>query len=267
MSYVVILAAVVSTERGNRFFPYRHLGKAGTTNCSAEIQWELIWYCLTGWSLEKVLGEPIGVMTSVTLAYPLGAEPLCIPTLRIMHDDLQAIVPEWHAQCSGTFEVVVLPRVGGNSAVQPHSMGGVRGGRGGRHTGTHTHTHTHITHTHTHITHTGTYTRMLLHLPFSHLPFKSAQIARCPRTLSVNNLSLILTHTHTVGCVCQVPSPSFDDNCAGTMSTSWVPIKRGTVRIFSHKACDPPGLLQESFGPFRSVPRMSPRVSPKTGGV
>ena len=51
---------------------------------------------------------------------------------------------------------------GGGSAVQPHSMGGVRGGRGGTHTGTHTHTHT------------GTYTQML-HLPFSDLPLK-----KCP---------------------------------------------------------------------------------------
>ena len=41
---------------------------------------------------------------------------------------------------------------GRDSAVQSHSMGGVRGGRGGTHTGTHTHT--------------GTYMRML-HLPFS----------------------------------------------------------------------------------------------------
>ena len=48
--------------------------------------------------------------------------------------------------------------VGGNSAFQPHSMGGVRGGRGGTHTGTRT----------------GTYTQML-HLPFSDLPLK-----KCP---------------------------------------------------------------------------------------
>ena len=47
---------------------------------------------------------------------------------------------------------------GGDSAVQPQSMGGVRRGEEG-----HTHTHTH--------THTGTYTRML-HLPFSDLPLK-----------------------------------------------------------------------------------------------
>ena len=40
---------------------------------------------------------------------------------------------------------------GGDSAVQPHSMGGVEGARGG--------------------THTGTYTQML-HLPFSDLPLK-----------------------------------------------------------------------------------------------
>ena len=42
--------------------------------------------------------------------------------------------------------------VGGDSAVQSHSMGGVRG-RAEGHTGTHTHTHTG--------THAGTYTRML----------------------------------------------------------------------------------------------------------
>ena len=53
---------------------------------------------------------------------------------------------------------------GGDSAVQPHSMGGVQGGRGGTHTHTHTHTEEH----------TGTYTRML-HLPFSDLPLK-----KCP---------------------------------------------------------------------------------------
>ena len=47
--------------------------------------------------------------------------------------------------------------VGGDSAVQSHSMGGVRG-RAEGHTGTHT----------------GTYTRML-HLPFSDLPLK-----KCP---------------------------------------------------------------------------------------
>ena len=48
--------------------------------------------------------------------------------------------------------------VGGESAVQSHSMGGVRGGEEG-HTGTHT----------------GTYTRML-HLPFSDLPLKKCPI-------------------------------------------------------------------------------------------
>ena len=36
---------------------------------------------------------------------------------------------------------------GGDSAVQPHSTGGVQGGRGGTHTHTHRNTHTH-THTH-----------------------------------------------------------------------------------------------------------------------
>ena len=50
------------------------------------------------------------------------------------------------------------------SAVQPHSMGGVRGGEEA-----HTHTHTHTG------TRTGTYTRML-HLPFSDLPLK-----KCPK--------------------------------------------------------------------------------------
>ena len=66
------------------------------------------------------------------------------------------------------------------SAVQPHSMGGVRGGEEGHtHTHTHTHEHTH-THTHTHRnththTHTGTCTRML-HLLFSDLPFKKCPI-------------------------------------------------------------------------------------------
>ena len=59
---------------------------------------------------------------------------------------------------------------GGDSAVQPHSMGGVRGGKGGTHTHTHTQEHTH-THTQEH-THTGTYTRML-HLPLSDLPLKN----------------------------------------------------------------------------------------------
>ena len=51
--------------------------------------------------------------------------------------------------------------VGGDSTVQSHSMGGVRG-RAEGHTQEHTHTHT------------GTYTRML-HLPFSDLPFE-----KCP---------------------------------------------------------------------------------------
>ena len=48
---------------------------------------------------------------------------------------------------------------GANSAVQPHSMGGVVGGRRGTHRNTHR----------------GTYTQML-HLPFSDLPLK-----KCPR--------------------------------------------------------------------------------------
>ena len=68
---------------------------------------------------------------------------------------------------------------GGDSAVQPHSMGGVMGGER-RDTNTHTHTQEHTyrnTHTHTHTqehTQRGTYTRML-HLPFSDLPLESAR--------------------------------------------------------------------------------------------
>ena len=54
---------------------------------------------------------------------------------------------------------------GGDYAVQPHSMGGVKGGRGGTHTGTHT----------------GTYTRML-YLPFSDLPLK-----KCPKKAKVRS--------------------------------------------------------------------------------
>ena len=54
---------------------------------------------------------------------------------------------------------------GGDSAVQPHSVGGVSGRRGGTHRNTHTHTHTQE-HTHTH-------TRML-HLPFSDLSLKKS---------------------------------------------------------------------------------------------
>ena len=57
----------------------------------------------------------------------------------------------------------VMCGCGGDSAVQSHSMGGVRKGEKG-----HTHTHTHTG------THTGTYTRML-HLPFGDLPPK-----KCP---------------------------------------------------------------------------------------
>ena len=54
---------------------------------------------------------------------------------------------------------------GGHSAVQPHSMGRIRGGEEGH---THTHTQEHI----------GTYRRML-HLPFSNLPFqKSPMLGR-----------------------------------------------------------------------------------------
>ena len=49
----------------------------------------------------------------------------------------------------------VMYGCGGNSVVQPHSMGGVMGGTWGTHSGTHT----------------GTYMRML-HLPFSDLPLK-----------------------------------------------------------------------------------------------
>ena len=60
----------------------------------------------------------------------------------------------------------VMYGCGGNSAVQPHSMGGVMGGRRGTHTGTHTHTDTHR----------GTYKQML-HLPFSDLPFKKCPIS------------------------------------------------------------------------------------------
>ena len=54
---------------------------------------------------------------------------------------------------------------GGDSAVQSHSVGGVRG-----RAGTHTHRGTH--------THTGTYMRML-HLPFSDLP-----LGKCPSGLN-----------------------------------------------------------------------------------
>ena len=49
---------------------------------------------------------------------------------------------------------------GGDSALQPHSMGEVRGGRGG--TRTHTHTGTH--------THTEERAMRMLHLPLSDLP-------------------------------------------------------------------------------------------------
>ena len=59
---------------------------------------------------------------------------------------------------------------GGNSAVQPHSMGGVIGGRRGTDDAqrdTHTHTEEH--------THTGAYTQML-YLPFSDLPLKKCPI-------------------------------------------------------------------------------------------
>ena len=57
-----------------------------------------------------------------------------------------------------------LGGAGSDSAVNPQSMGGVRGGEEGH---THTHTYTH--------THRGTYTRML-HPPFSDLPFKKCPI-------------------------------------------------------------------------------------------
>ena len=65
---------------------------------------------------------------------------------------------------------------GGDSAVQSHSMGGVRGGEEGH---THTHTHTGI-HTHTHTQeHRGTCTWMLhLHVdvaPTLKRPIKSAR--------------------------------------------------------------------------------------------
>ena len=70
---------------------------------------------------------------------------------------------------------------GGDSAVQPHSMAGVGGGRG-RDTHTHTGIHTGI--------HTGTYTRML-HLPFSDLPLKKCpnEIAEPLRYLAIRRLS------------------------------------------------------------------------------
>ena len=62
---------------------------------------------------------------------------------------------------------------GGNSAVQPHSMGGVMGGRQGTHTGTHT----------------GTYTQML-HLHFSDLPLKKCPISAPPEFELLEFMSL-----------------------------------------------------------------------------
>ena len=63
---------------------------------------------------------------------------------------------------------------GGDSAVQPHSMCGVRG-RGGTHTHTHRNTHTH-TEEHTH-THTQERTRECCTYPLAAYPMKSAR--RC----------------------------------------------------------------------------------------
>ena len=76
--------------------------------------------------------------------------------------------------------------VRGDSAVQPHSMGGVVGERGGTHTGTLT----------------GTYTRML-HLPFSDLPLKKCLIGTAiyplflfqPNTLYMYVSTCIHIHT------------------------------------------------------------------------
>ena len=66
---------------------------------------------------------------------------------------------------------------GGNSALQPHSMGEVMGGRRGTRTGTHT----------------GTYTQML-HLPLSDLPLK-----KCPK----NDLPASLVTGKAPGGTCR----------------------------------------------------------------
>ena len=64
--------------------------------------------------------------------------------------------------------------MGGDSAVQSHSMGGVRGGEEAH---THTHTHTHHTHTHTGThTHTQERTRECCTYPLATYPLKSARL-------------------------------------------------------------------------------------------